>query len=491
MDSDGIVTALQRELKEKTETIEELRHAIEELNQTIEGLNLTINGLNKTIKDLAERLGMNSSNSSKPPSSDGYKKPKPKSLREPSGKKAGGQPGHPGAFLGAMPEPDEIIRHMPPVCRGCPRHAECINQACVSETRQTIDAVVEVKVTAHQTLAIFCPLYGKDQKGEFPENVKATVQYGTNLQALAVAMNTIGAVSVNRTHEILSSVFGIPLSTGTINNMVSRCAESLTGVIGDIRDKVASSPIAHFDETGTRVEGKTYWVHNASTTEYTYLSISGNRGQIGMEEGGVLPAFNGIAVHDCWMPYWKFLLIAHALCCAHLLRELIAAEERDPGQKWAADFKRLLLDMKAAKEKAIGMGEWRLDDEKLQEFDRLYDTIIKWGYMENPFFAAADNKRGRKKKGKTRALIERLDTYKASVCLFIYNFAVPFDNNLSERDLRMIKTKTKVSGCFRSLSGARNYLNIMSYVSTAKKQGFSAYEAIKQAVLGNPKFCLS
>jgi len=252
-------------------TQEEIIHAllqqIGEQTETIKNLNETIEELKQIIKDLTEKLSKNSRNSSKPPASDGFDKPAPKSLREPSGKKAGGQNGHSGSHLDATAEPDEIILHTPSVCRGCPSYDTCVSHACVGETRQVIDAVVTVKVTAHQSLVIDCPLRGIQQRGEFPDDIKAPAQYGENLQALVVALNTIGAVSVNRTHEILSSVFNIPLSTGTVSNMVSRCADGLTGTIESIREKMAASDIGHFDETGTRVDGKTIWVHNASNSE--------------------------------------------------------------------------------------------------------------------------------------------------------------------------------------------------------------------------------
>ena len=489
MTKDEIIEALQKELAEQTEMNAGLQRIIDTLNGTIGGLNRNIEELNERIKELIEQLGMNSRNSSKPPSTDVFDKPSPKSLRKPSGKKTGGQPGHRGTHLNITTEPDEIILHVPSVCSECPNHDACVSQACVGETRKVVDAVVALKVIAHQSLVLDCPLHGISKRGEFPEDIKATVQYGENLQALVVAMNTVGAVSLNRTKEILSGVFGIPLSTGTIVNMVNRCAGGLTEIMESIRRTVVGSAIGHFDETGTQVDGKRLWVHSASTLKFTHLTISGKRGYDGMEAGGVLPGFRGIAVHDCWAPYWKYLLIIHALCCAHLLRELVAAGERHPDQKWSTEFIKLLMDMKSAKEKAIDMGENKFSDEQLQEFDRQYDKIIYRGYEENPLPPEVENatgKRGRKKKGKTLALIERLETHKASVCLFAHNFAVPFDNNLSERDIRMVKTKTKVSGCFRSLSGAENYLKIMSYVGTAKKHGNSAYEAIRKAVAGKP-----
>jgi transposase len=333
-----------------------------------------------------------------------------------------------------------------------------------------------------------CPLYGIKGKGEFPDDVKAPVQYGENLQALVVALNTMGAVSVNRTHEILSSVFSIPLSTGTISAMVSKCAHGLTGIVDLIRNKTAASEIVHYDETGTRVDGTTMWVHDASNKAYTHLSIHENRGQAGMDAGGVLPYFAGTAVHDCWAPYWKYLSISHALCCSHLLRELIGVEENHPEQLWATGLKMLLLKMKKAKEKAVKKRKTHVSRYYLNTFDKRYDQLIAQAYKANPLSKTVKKARGRKKKGKIRALIERLDTFKASVCLFIKDFAVPFDNNQAERDIRMIKTKTKVSGCFRSIEGARDYLKIMSYVGTAKKQRINPYEAIRKAILGTPEF---
>jgi len=440
------------------EIIGTLTQQIKKQAEIIKGLHQTIDELKQTIKELTEKLGRNSRNSSKPPSSDGLSKPAPQSLRKPSGKKAGGQQGHQGVHLTTMAEPDEVIHHMPEACRNCPSSEICVSRARIGETRHVIDAVVDVKITAHQTLTINCRTSGKAYRGVFPESVKAPVQYGENLQALAVALNTIGAVSVNRTHEILSNVFNIPLSTGAVSAMVSRCAAGLEGTVELIRGRITASAIANYDETGTRVEGKTMWVHNASNGEYTYLTIHEKRGTEGMDAGGVLPLFSGIAVHDCWAPYWKYADTGHALCCAHLLRELVGVEENDPKQKWAGAFKRLLLAMKAAREKALDKGKEGLSRYYIDKFERLYDRILGQAYRKNPVGENSEKKRGRKKKGKVLSLVGRLAAYKASICLFIKNMAVPFDNNQAERDIRMVKTKTKVSGCFRSIDGARDYL---------------------------------
>ena len=472
MTKDEIINVQAQQIKEQAETIKSLQQTIDELKQI--------------IKELTEKLGRNSRNSSKPPSSDGLSKPSPKSLRKPSGKNAGGQKGHPGTHLTTIAEPDEVIQHIPSVCCLCPSKNDCIKHARIGETRHIIDAVVDVKIIAHQALEINCPLEGRTYRGKFPDSIKAPEQYGENLQALAVALNTLGAVSVKRTHEIMSKVFNIPMSTGTISGMVERCAAALEDTVEKISERVAASSVDNCDETGTRVDGKTMWVHDVSNGEYTYLSIHEKRGKEGMDAGGVLPKFSGIAVHDCWAPYWKYEEIGHALCCAHLLRELIGVEENHPQQKWATAFKELLLAMKAAKEKAIGNGKEEVSRYYLEKFDLLYDQILRLAYRNHPVVESSEKKRGRKKKGKVLSLVERLAKYKESICLFIKNFAVPFDNNQAERDIRMVKTKTKVSGCFRSIDGARNYLKIMSYVGTAKKQKINPYEAIRQAILGHP-----
>ena len=480
----------------KDEMIEHLLMQVNTLNASLNSLQQSFDAqtaliaqLNQTIQELKEQLNKNSKNSSKPPSSDGFKRPAPKSLRKPSGKKVGGQKGHQGTFLSVLSDPDEIVKHMPSACEGCPHYKMCKGTACVAEKRHVIDAVVTVNVVEHQLLEIpICMLHGDTRKGNFPNDVKATVQYGENLQALSVALNTVGAVSVKRTHEILSGVFNIPLATGTISNMVKRCANAVSETVNRIKQKVANSGLGHFDETGTRVDKKLWWVHDASNCEFTYLDISPKRGYLGMEQCGVLPLFHGIAMHDCWASYWSYEDCQHAVCCAHLLRELTGVIENHPEQKWASAFIDLLLEMKKVKDKAVEVGKETLSYYHYHKFDKRYDELIKQAREENPLPVTTEKKRGRKKKGKILALVERLDNYKVSVCLFIHNFMVPFDNNQAERDLRMIKVKTKVSGCFRSEEGARDYLKIMSYIGTAHKQGHNAYDAIRKAISGCPDF---
>jgi len=311
-------------MPEAKEIIDYLINQNAELIAQVESLTDTVNKLNETIRELREQLGKNSGNSSKPPSSDGLKKKpvkKDRSLRKKSGKNPGGQEGHTGRYLSVLSEADVVEKHMHNDCESCPHRAECMAKACVKETRHVIDTVVEVQITAHEKLSVKeCLLCGKAKEGEFPVSIKSNVQYGDNLTALVVAFNTVGAVSINRTHEILSSVFNIPLSTGTVKNMVTRCAEKVKPTIEMIRQKLSDSYLIHCDETGTRVDGKTNWVHNASNALYTYMTINVKRGYEGIKAANILPEYKGIIIHDCWESYWKFSDVTHGVCCAHLLR---------------------------------------------------------------------------------------------------------------------------------------------------------------------------
>lgn len=380
------------------------------------------------------------------------------------------------------------MHHVPNRCKGCALFGTCISCGTKGK-RYEVDIIIETKVTLHQTLAFECPQLNHDViSGDFPEHLKSTMQYGIHLKALAVALNTLGMVSINRTHEILSDLFCIPISTGTIHKMVTECADQLTSIVEEIKSHLTGSTIIHFDETGTRVNGKTLWVHNASNAQYTYLTVEDKRGHEGMTSSGILSHFKGIAVHDCWASYWKYDAVTHAVCCAHLLRELTGVVENHPEQVWATEMLELLLRMKEVRDKAVFMGRDTLSYYHTHGFKKCYRNIIEAARNLNPLPEKIPGKRGRPGKGKIRSLIERLFDYEGAICLFTKDFNVPFDNNQAERDVRMVKVKTKVSGCFRTKDGAQDFLDIMSYISTAKKQGKSPLLAIKRALLGESNF---
>ena len=435
------------------------------------------------IAELKARLNQNSRNSSNPPSGDKFETPKPKSLRKPSGKKKGGQKGHNGNGLRITQEPDQYIEHHPIDCVGCPNAEACAVTKQVSETRYSIDIKVETETTAHQTLYVLCPKSNKVIEGKFPEHITGTTQYGVNLEALAISLNVDGAVSINRTHEILSSVFNIPISTGTISNMVSGCAKVLQPRVDEIKDVAKVSDLNHHDETGTRIDKKTHWAHVVSTALFTYIAIHCKRGREAMDAIGVLLHCSGTAIHDCLASYFAYENVRHGLCNAHLLRELTAVIENTK-QKWAEDLIELLIEMKAYKERRLEQGKSKASPQAIRKYNKRFDEIVALALAQNPVLPKTE---GRKpKRGKTGALVDRLILRKDGFLLFFTDFSVPFDNNQAERDIRMFKTKQKVSGGFRTVQGAEDYATIMSYTGTARKHGVPAFIAIRDALLGSP-----
>lgn len=465
---------------------------VRDLEKEIERLNGIIESLQEKLKESVRVNRMDSSNSSKPPSSDGYRKPKPTSLRVRSGRSPGGQPGHSGHNMAVPHEPDEVIDHYPTRCEGCPRFSECRSGTSFScsESRYVVDAVMLTKVTEHRRIDAVCPMESTDSEsvsGSFPENVKAHVQYGDSFSVVTGLLDTYGAMSDSRISDLMQAFFGVTLSPGTVVSMTKRCAETVGPALECIRKAIIESPVAHFDESGARTGGTLEWVHNSSTDQFTYLTLSPKRGTIGIDENGVLPKFNGVAVHDCWSSYFRYDDIEHAICCAHILRELKGIESFETHHRWPGMFEYLLLSMKSAKEDAQSRGEDHLTDEEWEYYQWFYDQAMMVADKECPPPPEPTVKsKGPRRKGKERSLIERLKDLKDQIFLFAMDFRVPFDNNQAERDIRNVKTKTKVAGCFRSRDGAQDYLDITSFLSTARKHGVGMFEAMTSAFNGNP-----
>jgi transposase len=370
------------------------------------------------------------------------------------------------------------------------------NCAAVAEKRYVCDAVIQTSTTEFRKMSIDCCPMGKGRlEGVFPEHVKSHMQYGKNLTAMAVTLNTECALGNDKIHSLIEGLFGIPLSAGTVVNKVSGTALSISGTAQEIKRRIAGEKVVHFDETGTRCEKATKWVHSSSTPMLTYLTMHSKRGEDGVRDNGVMQQLgeSSVAVHDCWRTYWKFPNIGrHAVCCVHLLRELKGIEENHPGQAWSGKTSSLLHEMRNYKEDAVSQGLKKADPEKRRRFSEEFDTLVAEGLGMNPLKEpSGEKRRGRPARGKVRAFLERLSEYKDSVFLFIDDFDIPFSNNLAEQSIRMVKVKTKVAGCFRSKTGADDYLKIMSYISTAKKLGASAYEAIRNALDGNSDFIFS
>ena len=457
-------------------------------NKTIQS---TIEDLQKTIDELSRRLNQNSQNSSKPPSTDGYKKPNPKSSREKTGRKPGGQKGHAGAHMAVPHEPDETVLHYPKKCQKCKFLERCRNSESAfecGEKRYEADIEFKTVVTEHQAMKVCecrCGSQPCGAQGKFPEGINAYVRYGDNFAVLGSILNTYGAVSCSRIATIIRNIAGVSLSEGTVNSMVARCADKVEDAADKTKKLLQESAAVHFDETS--VGGRLHRVHNSSSDRYTYLTINPKRGEAGIADNGVLPAFGGVAVHDCWAPCFKFEIAKHAVCCVHLIRELNGVIEDEKLQTWATKFKDFLLKWLKTTKEYLSADKNELPDEKIKSFESEYDEIIKIAETEfpDPKPDASVKKRGRPKKGRVRALIERLIRHKDCVSYFVRSLAVPFDNNQAERDVRNIKTKAKVIGCFRSEDGAKNHLKIMSYIGTAAKNGINAYEALVAAFKGN------
>jgi transposase len=422
------------------------------------------------INELGAKLGTNSSNSSKPPSMDGLGKPAPKSRREKSGKKPGGQPGHQGHGLKIDREPDEKVEHTPETCLECGAELPGETAKCV-ETRYVWEIDVIVKLIEHKQMSIICPFCGAENRGEFPPEVSGTQNYGAGIRAFSATMVNYAMVSIDKTHKIMNDVLQVPISTGTLANINAEYGEKMQPLLVEIKEKVQSSPIVHFDETGLRVDGKTHWLHNSSTSEATYIIASAKRGTEGIEANGVLPSFSGVAIHDCWKPYFNYDT-QHALCNAHLLRELQYVCDQTE-QQWAGEMQKLLLELKAHKERCIQDGKSEMSADDKSKFSAEYAKIVTLGESENPLVE------GERKRGKIRSLLDRFINYETEITLFANDFTVPFDNNQAERDIRNAKVKQKVSGCLRSTEGADDFAAFSSVIGTAQKQNRSVFTTLK------------
>ncbi|MFQ3619271.1 MAG: IS66 family transposase [Cyanobacteriota bacterium] len=442
-----------------------------------------IRKLETRLQELEDQTSRDSQNSSRPPSGDGFKK-RTQSLRTKSGRQSGGQTGHPGSTLEWVEEPDEIEQHLVETCRVC---GASLAEKPVLEWQcaQVQDlAPIEVVVREHQAAVKQCDCCGQRNQAAFPVGVTNRVQYGFRLRSLMVYLMDYQLLLSARVQELLSDAFGCSLSEGTLYQARQSCFESLAEVESGIFESLQQSEVAHFDETGLRVNRKLMWLHVASTQALTYYLIHPKRGKEAMDAMDILPHFKGTSVHDGWRSYAGYDGV-HALCNAHHLRELRFLVERYE-QGWASEMMTLLVSMKTALEQAQAQGQTQLSTHQITQFERQYQDLIEIGLKLNPPAAPAANARGRPKQSPARNLLERLDVHQAEVLRFIHDFQVPFDNNQAERDIRMMKLKQKISGGFRSQDGAQIFCRIRGYLSTLKKQGFHLLDALEQLFLGLP-----
>jgi len=458
-------------------TVEELIGLLRAENQALKDL---VARQEARIAELERRLGLNSGNSGKPPSSDGLKKPRrTQSLRETSGKKPGGQKGHPGETLRQVVEPDATIDHYPEVCAQCDSPLTAA-MAVAYSARQVFDLPEPspLVVTEHRAHQCRCASCGRQTRASFPEGVTAPVQYGQRISAVVVYLLHFQFLPEDRLAALMATLFGVRLVPATIARMSRSCAQRLQSFVAAVRHQVCQAPVKHLDETGLRIGGKTQWLHIASTVLLSFYRVSPKRGSL-------LQGLRGIVVHDHWKPYYTLTGVLHGLCNAHHLRELTALIDIEKEQ-WARKMHRLLR--RACHAVNLARDRSRpLKRSLITCFERSYDAILAQGlafHEAQPPLAkskTAHQGGGRQPRRTGHNLLLRLSAHKEDVLRCLNNADVPFTNNQAEQDGRMMKLRQKISGGFRSDEGAEDFAVIRSFISTARKQRWDLIHALTQA----------
>jgi transposase len=470
----------------QAKTLEEAQSIIDALWMTCRQMKQQITQLEDRVKTLEERLNQNSRNSNKPPTSDGLQKPNPKSLRGKSGRNRGGQPGHRRNTLEKHLHPDTVIYHTLSTCEYCDQSLQDI-EPIDYESRQVFDLPpLKIEVTEHRAEQKICPCCKKTAIANFPNEVQQQTQYGNTIKGLATYLNQYQFLPYDRLQEFFKDIFNHAISQGMLVKINQQCYEILEVPDAEIKRQLIAVSNLNHDESGIRINGKLHWCHVASTSQLTNYGIHTKRGKEGINAMGILPAFYGRLIHDFFKPYMTYGC-EHGLCNAHHLRELKFIEEEQK-QEWAKHFANLLLAIKKQvdwhQERHINLSSMRI-----QTYERCYDEIIMMGlWHPDNILKSPENikRRGRKKQTKAKNLLDRLRLHKEKVLAFMYDPSAPFTNNQAEQDIRMVKVKQKISGCFRSKDGAEWFARIRSYISTAKKQGKNVLEVLQSAFGGNP-----
>lgn len=424
-----------------------------------------LDGLVAYCLNLQERLALTSRNSSKPPSQDGYGKPKPKSLRGKTGKKSGGQPGHPGATLKTVEKPDHIEVHALASCP-CGCGGDLSKQPVLHyESRQVFNLPPQKLVgTEHRVEIKRCPISGELLHTPWPVGITAPVQYGPDFLAWLAYLNTQQFIPLARIGQMSFDLFGQHVSDDTIHTAMKTIGQQLDPFSQALKKQLHQEPVVNADESGLRVAAARNWLHVLSTTTLTWYGVHRKRGREALDCFAILPEFLGRLVHDCWRPYLE-LPCLHALCLADLLLDMNRKREE---QKLSASA---------------------FPSQRLKKWHQQYQGILREGRAVNPPIIPMPNvpkKRGRKKQTKAQNLLDRLENHEDWALAFLHDFQIPFTNNQAEQDVRMIKVKQKVSGSFRTFEGAELFAAIRSYISTVRKHGRSVFQDLKAAIAGNP-----
>jgi transposase len=440
--------------------------------------------------ELRRRLGLNSTNSSKPPSSDGLKRRR-RTARSPEresrkllGRRPGKQKGAPGHHLAMTERPARVIELLPGFCEKC---SGSLTEKAVEagmERRQVKDLPPPsgLKTTEYRAIKLLCAECGHVTKPAFPKWAAAPVSYGPRLHATANYLAVHQYLPFERMVEYVRDTYGVRISAGTLVAMVKRGGQRVQPAVEEIKRQLRGAAVASLDETGCHVGGKLKWVHGAATERLTLLGVDDHRGVDGIKSLGVLEEMTGIVIHDAWPAYWNAgfeKVSGHGLCNAHHLRELLAVTDFDK-QRWSERMTNLLLEMLAHRNAAMETGRTALEPEQVAAFGAAYDRVIREGWRENP------RRNGKRRRSKAANLLRRLDEHRDEVLRFLHDFAVPFTNNVIEGDLRMTKLHEKISGGWRSMEGARAFLAIRSYLATARKQGQGMLDVLTAAFEGQP-----
>jgi transposase len=446
---------------------------------TIQKLEATIVRLEARIKELEDGTKLTSQNSSKPPSTHHFNRTN--NQREKSKKKTGGQPGHKGSRLEMSSTPTHVVELKPGKCDNCGH--ELTGSAIGFTPRQEFDIPEpRMEVTEYRSMKMACGCCGEISSGAFPAHLTQQAQYGPRIKGMAVYLSYYQMIPQKRVSEMLENLYGIRMSQGTLNLALQECAENLKSYEALVFHLLKNSPVVGMDETGVHKNGKLIWLHTACTPTLSLLTIHAKRGTEAMNDHGLLNVFEGISVHDRWASYFKFDC-THALCNAHLLRELKFLSEVQ-GYKWANSLSGLMIKAKKLTEKTKPPS-----GRKIKEIENRYSQIVGWGLRTCTLegdHVMKKNKRGKAKQSKAKNLLDNLKLHKEGFLRFLRNPDVPFDNNISERDIRMAKVKMKISGCFRSDWAPAVFATIRGYINTARKNNQEILSAITQAFKGEP-----
>ena len=449
------------------ETIAKIEKSLREDKRIPSEFKALVDLLLLVVKLLVKRLNLNSRNSSRPPSLDPNRERGSKRKGKGKKRRPGGQVGHDGAYLEQVREPDlvetiEVDRRTLPL--GKYKHVGY-------ESRQVIDVVVSTEVTEYRA-EVLENARGEQYVAEFPEGVTSPIQYGNGIRVQSTYLSQHQLVPLLRVKEHFRDQMGIELSKGSVSNWNVELYEKLESFEAWARRELIKSLRNNADETGINVDGKRLWLHNVSNEKTTLFHADEKRGNEAMDRMGILPFFKGVLIHDHWKAYFRYDC-KHGLCNAHHLRELEAAIEFDD-QKWAKTMKALLIDMKVTVEEARGA----LSKKKANRFRKQYRKCLRKAEKECPLNSKT------RAQSKSRNLLERLRDFERETLRFLKDPEVPFTNNLGENDIRMTKVQQKISGCFRSMEGARIFCRIRSYLSTCRKRGIGPGDALRMAFDG-------